>query len=121
MYSMDNIKIAPDFGVWLNAELIKRDWSQSDLAKKSGLSRGTVSHIMSGLRGVGSDSLNAIARALQMSPSIVFQAAGLLPPAAEGGEEQEELKYLFSQLSAEGRREILDLMRFKVERSGRGK
>lgn len=121
MYAMDNIKIAPDFGIWLNAELIKRDWSQSDLAKKSGLSRGTISNIMSGLRGVGTDSLNAIAKALQLSPSIVFQAAGLLPPAAEGGEEREEMKYLFSRLTPEDRREILELMRFKVERSSRGK
>lgn len=73
MFAMEN------FGEWLLNELEKRNMSQSDLAKLSGLSRGTLSNLISGTRGLGTDSINAIARALKLPPAQVFEAAGILP------------------------------------------
>lgn len=66
MFSMDN------FGAWLLEELDKRELSQSQLAKMAGLSRGTLSNIISGTRGRGQDSIERIARALKLPPEHVF-------------------------------------------------
>lgn len=73
MLSMDN------FGTWLLKELEHRKISQSDLSRMSGLSRGTISNLISGARGRGPDSIEAIARALKIPQEQVFRAAGLLP------------------------------------------
>jgi len=74
MISMDN------FGAWLINEIETRNWSQSSLARKAGISRGTLSNIISGARGRGPDTLKAISRALKLPHEQVFRAAGLLPP-----------------------------------------
>jgi len=72
MLSMDN------FGEWLLDVLKKKELSQSDLSRLSGLSRGTISNIVSGTRGRGPESVAAIARALKIPEDDVFRAAGLL-------------------------------------------
>ncbi len=93
MLSMDN------FGTWLLKELEQRDMSQSDLAKLSGLSRGTLSNLISGTRGIGTDSIEAIARALRLPPETVYRAAGLLPSQPEADEMVEKLNYKITQLT----------------------
>lgn len=67
------------FGKWLLTELENRNWSQSDLSKRSGLSRGTISNLINGTRGVGADSLLTIAKALNLPPEQIFEAANILP------------------------------------------
>jgi len=71
--------IMDTFGEWLIGELKQRDISQSKLARLSGLSEGTISNIISGTRGRGPDSLEAIARALKLPVDFVYRRAGLLP------------------------------------------
>jgi transcriptional regulator with XRE-family HTH domain len=109
MLSMEN------FGDWLLQELEKRDWSQSDLVKNAGISRGTLSNIISGNRGVGFDSLLAIAHAFKISPISIFRKAGILP---EGGDEASfaDYNHLLSQLTTEEQEEIRQIMEMKIER-----
>ncbi len=111
----------PYFSEWLQKEMLERDMSQADLVKVSGLSRSVVSKVINQNSWPTPDTIKAIAKGLKLPEAIVFQAAGLLPPATEGGEEQDELIFLFKQLGAEDRREMLELLRFKVERSSRKK
>ncbi len=77
MFSMEK------FGDWLQSQLDKKRWSQADLAKNAHISRGTLSNILSGTRGVGEDTITAIAHALKLPPETVFRAAGILPPASD--------------------------------------
>lgn len=77
MLSMEN------FSEWLLKELEKRNWSQSDLVKAAGVSRGTLSNIISGNRGIGEKSLTAIAHALKLPVDLVFEKAKLLPTKNE--------------------------------------
>jgi transcriptional regulator with XRE-family HTH domain len=107
MFSMDN------FGEWLVAELERRDLTQSDLSRMSGLSRGTLSNIVSSTRGRGPSSLLAIAKALKLPPEQVFRTAGLLPPALKSDEETERIVYEMSDLTPQEKEEVLAFINMK--------
>lgn len=66
------------FTDWLAAELDKRSWNHAELARRSGITRGALSHIFSHTRHPGVTLLRGIARGLHMPPEEVFRAAGIL-------------------------------------------
>lgn len=107
-----------DFIGWLQEELKKRDWSTADLSKKSGISQPHISRIMSGSRKAGTDALEAIARAFNLPPDLVFRRAGLLPPTKEELDELElEWNQIFENaLSDQERKELLERARFELQR-----
>jgi transcriptional regulator with XRE-family HTH domain len=105
-----------DFPTWLQNEMTKRGWNQSDLARHSGITTGQISRILSGTRNPVPETLTAIARALRMPPVSVFRAAGLLPPDTELDELDRELLHLFDQLSPDDQIEIIELARLKIAR-----
>lgn len=104
MLSMEN------FGEWLLRELKKRELSQSDLSKISGLSRGTLSNLINGTRGIGPDSLLAIAKALKLPPTQVFEAAGILPPKAGEDPWVEQMDLKLRSIKDPNKREIAEKM-----------
>lgn len=108
--TMNNV----DFGYWLQAEREKKGWSQSDLARHSGLHRAVISKVESGTNPMP-DTLTALAKALSYSPITVFRKAGLLP---EGGEDVtfEDWKYLISQLDPQDEAELRKIAEMKIER-----
>jgi len=110
MLSMEN------FGEWLIQEIDKRGWTQSDLVRLSGISRGTLSNIISGTRGVGNDSMVAIAHALKISPVTIFRKAGLLPPDTSEKVSFEDWQYIISQLTPDEQEEIRQIVELKIER-----
>lgn len=66
---------------WIKTELDKRGWTQSDLARRSGLSRARVSQIVDEskprmIRIPGDDTINALARALSVSATQVRTIIG---------------------------------------------
>jgi transcriptional regulator with XRE-family HTH domain len=73
------------FSTWLQSELDSRGWSQSDLARASQTSPGTISNLITGLRQPGDDLCRAIASAFKMPQWRVFLFAGLLtePPVSK--------------------------------------
>jgi transcriptional regulator with XRE-family HTH domain len=83
MYSsVDN----DQFSDWLNEELKKREWTQADLARASGLTRQAISNYINERRNPDDQAIAAIARALRLPPETVFRIAGLdksLPPILE--------------------------------------
>jgi transcriptional regulator with XRE-family HTH domain len=63
---------------WLTEELRKRDWTQADLARKSGISRQVISRYINQERTKpDEDILAALAHALGYPPEILYQAAGI--------------------------------------------
>ncbi len=105
-----------NFGDWLLKELEHRNWSQSDLVKAAGISRGTLSNIISGTRGIGEKSLIAIANALNISPITLFRKAGLLPEAGELVA-FDDWQHLLAQLSHEEQEEMRQIAVMKIERN----
>ena len=108
--TMDNF----EFGQWVQSERDKRDWSQSDLSRYSGLHRAVISKIEGGTRPMP-ETLLALAQAFKISPINIFRKAGLLP---EGGDEASftDYQYLLSQLTTEEQEEIRQIMEMKIER-----
>lgn len=69
------------FNDWILSQLKDRGWSQADLARSSGLTRGGVSNYING-RIPDEKALRKIAKAFKLPPEAVFRAAGVLPPTA---------------------------------------
>lgn len=69
---------------WIISKLNERDWSQSDLARASGLTRSAISYILKGKsKSPDDETLRRIAKAFQVSPEEVFRISGSLPPKPE--------------------------------------
>ncbi len=68
------------FRDWLQDEMNKRDISQAELSRLTGITPAQISRIMSDSRGVGEKTIRSIADGLRIPIDEVFRAAGLLPP-----------------------------------------
>ena len=102
-----------DFPDWLRKELEKRNWSQADLARRSGISAPQITRVLSGERSFSSDSLLAIAKAFKLPPEHVFQAAGILPPKSEEDKLIEQIIALTEGLSEESKKDIYEYARMR--------
>ena len=101
---------------WLEEELEKRGWSQADLARNSGVSRASISNIVTSYRTPGPDVCSSIAKAFHIPAEEVFRRAGLLPPKPQETSASKEALTLFEALSDDEKTHIIEYMRFLVER-----
>ena len=106
-----------EFTEWLNEELIKRNWSQADLARKSGLTTAGISRLVTNDRKPGPEACMSIAKAFNYHPEIVFRAAGLLPPKPEFEIDMDEWRFVLAKLSERDRAELMEIARGKLERT----
>ena len=105
-----------DFVSWLENIIVVKGWNRNTLSIKSGVDSGFVSRILNREREAGPETLIAFAKALELPPEFLFRKAGLLPPlTSDDGQEYEELKYLFAKLPARDRREIIEIIRAKID------
>jgi len=90
---------------WLQQEMNKRHWSQSDLARASGLHRAVINKLMNGNnRFPRPQTLNAIARAFKIPAESIYRATGVLPPISEDDTFVQELIYKFQSIRNPQRR-----------------
>jgi len=115
-YNLDDIMSATmnTFNEWLLSELEKRDWSQADLARRTGVSRTAISDIISGKRNMGRDMAISLAEALKLPLEEVFRAA-LLPPKPESNPLVEEGLYILQQLDGTEREDALRFLRMRLQ------
>jgi len=93
---------------WLRRELDKRGWSQNELARRAGLTSGSVSQVMTGLRRPGVEFCQGVARAFKISETVVFVEAGVMSPARNASEVTlQELYDLLKDLPVSEQRAIL--------------
>ena len=93
-----------DFSIWLQSELEKREWSQSDLSKQSGLHRAIISKIILGASKPMPETLLAIAKALKVPAKNVFAAAGQFPSDPDDDPWIDEMTYKLNQLDPDLRK-----------------
>jgi transcriptional regulator with XRE-family HTH domain len=105
------------FAEWLQEELSKRDWSQADLARRSGTTSGQISRVLTTARGAGSEFCLGVARAFNMSPVDVFRKAGILPPAPKDDPHLLNLLHLARRLRDGDLDRLLVIARALVEHS----
>jgi transcriptional regulator with XRE-family HTH domain len=60
------------FSEWLVNELNKRNWTQKELARKSGLNPSTINYIIKHHRGLGLKSVNRLAQALGIPEELII-------------------------------------------------
>lgn len=96
-----------NFGEWLKSEIKIRNISQKELADISGVTPAQISRAISGSRGLGTDTLLAIARALRVSPEEVFRRAGVLPPRPNQDEQDASILERTSRMTPAQKRAVL--------------
>lgn len=107
------------FPEWLNDVLREKDWSQSELARRAGVSRATISDVILGQEKPGRKLCMGIASALNIPAEEVFRIAGLLPKKPEQNERSLELTHLFNMMTEANREDTLDYARMKLQKQER--
>lgn len=93
---------------WLINELETRGWSHRELSRRSRISHTQISGFLSGERGIGLDSINAISRVLQIPPEKLLEMADLLPSTIPKDYTFDEILQIMKRLTPERRRELLE-------------
>jgi transcriptional regulator with XRE-family HTH domain len=115
------------FADWLQVEMDKRGWSQSDCARAADLNRAVINKLLNRKSRPQPFTLEAIARAFKIPVEMAFRAAGLLPPSTDGDETIQELIHTFRSIQSPQRRATaINLLKTLVteeenERRGDGK
>jgi transcriptional regulator with XRE-family HTH domain len=104
-----------DLPHWLRSEIKKREWSQVDLSRKTGISTTQIARILSGERGMGVETLVSIANAFGISPITIIRAAGLLPEGSDNAS-FDDWQFLLNQLPPEEQEEVRKIVEMKIER-----
>jgi len=100
---------------WIQEQLDINNWKSRDLAKRAHVSDTAISRILKNERGIGVETLVAIANAFHVSPMTVIRKAGLLPASANGEVSFEDWKYLLEKMTPEERDEVWRISKMKIE------
>lgn len=116
------------FSEWLQTEMDKRGWSQSDLARAAELNRAVINKLLNGKSHPQPSTLEAISRALRIPLETTYRAAGLLPPSVDNDDAAEEAIHIFNSFqNAQRRATALTLLKALImeeeneQRSDKGK
>lgn len=110
--TMDKI----NFGEWLRTEREKRDWSQSELARVSGLHRQIINKTESGVSDPALKTYIALSNALNISLINILRTAGELPPGDNERASFEDWMFLINKLPPEEQEEVRKIIEMKIER-----
>lgn len=78
--------MSDDFRGWLADELTRRNWSASDLARRMGMSTGTVSNVRTGMYNPTFEFCARLALAFGYKEQYVLERAGLIAPSTPFGQ-----------------------------------
>lgn len=87
-----------EFGIWVRQEREKRDWSQADLARESGLYRSIINNIENGVSQPKPETLSSLATALNYPPELLFEFMNILPVRSELSAIKRKLAHLAQDL-----------------------
>jgi transcriptional regulator with XRE-family HTH domain len=105
------------FAEWLLEEIDRRNWSQSELARRAELAQPTISLVLSEQKNPGPDFCQGVARAFRVPTEVVFRRAGLLPPEPDHSAKVINLTYLAHRLHDDDLDRLLVIARALVEHS----
>ena len=92
------------FAEWLEIEMGKRGWSQSDCARACNLNRAVINKLLNGKCKPQPVTLIAIARGFKIPVETAYRAAGLLPPSSDGDDSTLELIHIFKRIQSPQRK-----------------
>lgn len=89
-----------NFSEWLTAKMRDKDWTQSELARVSGLSRQAISYYLSDKSKQPDEyALQKLAKAFRVPYEQAYRAAGILPPTPNEDEWLKEMMHKINSLS----------------------
>lgn len=103
------------FNDWLLSQLKERNWTQADLARKSGLTTASISNYVNG-RTPDDAALTKLAKAFKLPAETVYRAAGVLPPVTYLDERRNDLVHLLFDLSSDDIEELYIIAKVKHDR-----
>ena len=92
------------FSEWLQSELDKRGWSQSDCARSANLNRAVINKLLNAKSQPQPSTLAAIARAFKIPIETAYRAAGLLPPNHDQDDSIQELIHIIKSIQSPQRK-----------------
>jgi transcriptional regulator with XRE-family HTH domain len=92
------------FAEWLQVEIDKRGWSQSDCARACELNRAVINKLLNGKCKPQPVTLIALARGFKIPVETAYRAAGLLPPVTDGDDSTQEVLHLFKNIQSPQRK-----------------
>jgi transcriptional regulator with XRE-family HTH domain len=104
------------FADWVRDQIKERNWTQAELARRSGISPAHITKALNGERGFGEKSILAIAQALKLPATTAFRAAGILPEEPEYIPLLDEWNAIFYELTPDDQQEILEIARMKANK-----
>lgn len=99
-----------EFGEWLLHEMEQAGLSNSELARRAGVSHARVSQVLAG-DPPGNKFLSKVAAVLGKSDQDVFKAAGVIRSIDKDSPTIRELLQGFNDLSDADQKQVLDLIR----------
>ena len=88
------------FSEWLQVEMDKRGWSQSDCARAANLNRAVINKLLNGKSKPQPSTLVAISRAFKIPIETIYRAAGLLPQNTDPDDSTQELMYILKSIQS---------------------
>lgn len=104
-----------NFGDWLRKQREDRSWSQSDLARFSGLHRQIINKTENGVSDPALKTYIALANAFNISLITILRTAGELPPGPDDKINFEDWQYLLEKMTEAEREEFWRFGQMKVE------
>jgi transcriptional regulator with XRE-family HTH domain len=92
------------FTEWLQTEMDKRGWSQSECARACDLNRAVINKLLNGKCKPQPATLMAIARGFKIPVETAYRAAGLLPTSNHDDDTTRELIHLFRSIQSPQRK-----------------
>ena len=92
------------FTEWLQTEMDKRGWSQSECARACDLNRAVINKLLNGKCKPQPATLMAIARGFKIPVETAYRAAGLLPTSDHEDDTTRELILLFKSIQSPQRK-----------------
>lgn len=105
------------FSEWLDAQMQAKNLSQSQLAKRAGVTRSAINGILREARGPGVDLLQGLARALDIPIEEVYRAASILPPKFTKNELIERIIHEMNGLPPEDKQDVMDYIEMIRQRT----
>jgi len=98
------------FNEWLLQEIERSGLSNSEIARRGGISHARISQVLAG-QNPGADFCIGIARGLGLIPEDVLRRAGILPPLPPAVAEEREVVGLLRRLGASMRETAVAILR----------
>jgi len=92
------------FSEWLQMEMDRRGWSQSDLARSADLNRAVINKLLNGKSHPQPATLEAISRALKIPIEVTYRAAGLLPTTPDNDDTLDEAIHVLRSIHSTQRK-----------------